>query len=108
MRLAQPAIAQVAKLVVDTRFPAVQDVHRQVLQALGNDLRVVGIVLACLAQAIAECWDGVVHRFGVVDPMFEHDQVGRELIEMPAVATASHVGLDAGLKPVVKARALLG
>ena len=27
--------------------------------------------------------------------MFEHDQVGRELIEVAAVAAAAHVGLDA-------------
>ena len=59
-------------------------------------------------QIIGYILKEVVRRPGVVDPMFEHDQVGRELIEVAAVAAASHVGLDAGLEPVVEALALLG
>ena len=83
-------------------LPAVQDVHRQVLQAFGDQLDGVGVFLTGFAQAIAQRRDRVVERLGVVGPMLQHDQVGGELIEVPAPAAAADVRLDAPLEQCVE------
>src|SRR5258708_35195724 len=95
------------KLVVDACFPAIQDVHGQVLQAFGDQLDGVGSLLAGLSKPIPKRWNRVVERSGVVRPVFEHDQIRGELVEMPSPAAAADVSLNARLEERIKLLALL-
>src|SRR5438046_2471653 len=96
-----------AELVVYARLPAVQDVHRQVLQTLGDELYSIRFLFAGLPQSVPKRGNRVVKGPGIVRAVLEHDQVGSQLIEVPAPAAAAHIGLNATLEKRVELLALL-
>ena len=90
---AQPPRLQVSKLVVDASLPAVQDVHRQVLETGDRQLdRIAGLGVRLL-QSSSECAQALVKVACVVWSMIQHDGVRRRLVhQSPAAIHVQTVG----------------
>src|SRR5262249_41106391 len=106
LRLAQPTRTKMAELVVDASFPTVQDVHRQVLQALDHNLDDVRGLRSGGLQPITERRQAIIKALGVIRSVLQHDAVGSELVEVPARPAAHEAKPQAILEELLERRAL--